>query len=287
MGKVLSTEEISNYAHRGIHFPLRAFSAEEADGLCRKVDATKAMMGGKIAGRYNQKPHLLFPWLNELIRTPRILDAVEDVLGSPDILCWAGAFFAKEAGDGGFVSWHQDATYWGLSSPDVVTAWVALTPSTVESGCMKVVPGTHLRQVEHKDSFHENNLLTRGQEIAVEVNEADAVDVVLQPGEFSLHHVLLVHGSEPNRAKLPRIGYAIRYIPPHLHQITGERDSATLVRGTDSFGHFDHEEAPKADFDAEAVALHARIMDTKTRILYRGAAKPPSARFAGTGGARD
>ena len=94
------------------------------------------------------------------------------------------------------------------------------------------------------------------------------------PGELSLHHVLLVHGSEPNRAALPRIGYAIRYIPPHLHQITGERDCATLVRGRDRFNHFDHEEPPKADMDAAAVEQHAAVIDAKTRILYRGARKP-------------
>ena len=274
MGKVLSGSDIESYRKSGIHFPLRAFSTVEAGELAGKAESTKAMMGGKFAGRYNQKPHLLFPWLNELVRTPKILDAVEDVLGSEDILCWAASFFAKGAGDGSFISWHQDATYWGLSSPDVVTAWVALTPSTVESGCMKVVPGTHLKQLEHKDSFHEKNLLTRGQEVAAEVNEADAVNVVLQPGEFSLHHVLLVHGSEPNRAALPRIGYAIRYIPPHLHQITGERDCATLVRGRDRVNHFDPEEPPKADMDAAAVEQHAAVIDAKTRILYRGARKP-------------
>lgn len=278
MGKVLSTEEIARYQQSGIHFPVRACSNADAQGLFQKAEAAKVMMGGRFAGRFNQKPHLLFPWLNELVRTPRILDAVEDVLGSPDILCWAGAFFAKGAGDESFISWHQDATYWGLSSAEVVTAWVALTPSTVESGCMKVVPGTHLKQMEHKDSFHEKNLLTRGQEIAVEVNEADAVNVLLQPGEFSLHHVLLVHGSEPNRASLPRIGFAIRYIPPHLRQITGEIDSATLVRGEDRFGHFEHEEAPRADMDPEAVERHARIIDAKVRVLYRGAKKGPADR---------
>ncbi len=274
MGKVLDTRQIEDYHASGIHFPLRAYSAGETAGLYGKAESTRALMGGKFAGRYNQKPHLLFPWLNELVRTPKILDAVEDVLGSPDILCWAGSFFAKDAGDGAFISWLQDATYWGLSSPDVVTAWFALTPSNVESGCMKVVPGTHRSQMAHKDSFHEKNLLTRGQEIAVEVNEADAVNVVLEPGEFSLHHVLLVHGSEPNRASLPRIGYAMRYIPPHLHQITGERDSATLVRGTDRFGHFDHEEAPKADMEPAAVERHAEIIEAKTRVLYRGAKRP-------------
>jgi ectoine hydroxylase-related dioxygenase (phytanoyl-CoA dioxygenase family) len=155
----------------------------------------------------------------------------------------------------------------------VVSAWIAFTPSSIESGCMKVVPGTHLRQVEHKDSFHEKNLLTRGQEIAAEVDEADAVNVLLEPGEFSLHHVLIVHGSAANRADHPRIGFAVRYIPTSLRQLSGIRDSATLVRGTDRHGNFDHEEAPRAALDADAIAHHASVVDAKMKILYRGSGR--------------
>src|SRR4029077_19544658 len=104
--------------------------------------------------------------------------------------------------------WHQDSTYWGLSTPDVVTAWVAFTPSTVESGCMRVIPGSHLvDQLPHRDTFARHNLLSRGQEVAVEVDETKAQDVVLQPGEMSIHHVRLVHGSNVNRSSHRRIGY--------------------------------------------------------------------------------
>jgi ectoine hydroxylase-related dioxygenase (phytanoyl-CoA dioxygenase family) len=101
------------------------------------------MLGGRLDGRNNQKPHLLFPWIERLIRHPRILDAVESVIGL-NILCWGSQLFHKRAGDPAFVSWHQDGTYWGLSSADVVTAWLALTPSTPESGCMRVIAGTHV-----------------------------------------------------------------------------------------------------------------------------------------------
>jgi non-haem Fe2+, alpha-ketoglutarate-dependent halogenase len=174
------------------------------------------------------------------------------------------------------VSWHQDSTYWGLSEPDVVTAWVAFTPSTVESGCMRVIPGTHrLDQIPHRDTFAENNLLSRGQEIEVEVDEGNAIDVVLEAGEMSLHHVRLIHGSVPNRAGHPRIGYAIRYIPTHIRQITGVPDSATLVRGQDAYGHFVPEPAPRFDFDPEGVAFHAAMLENNTRILYASAEKRP------------
>jgi hypothetical protein len=114
-------------------------------------------------------------------------------------------------------------------------------------------------------------LFARGQEIAVDVHESDAVDIVLKPGEMSLHHVLIFHGSEPNRADHPRIGFAIRYVPTHVHQLDGGKGSATLVRGTDAFGHFEHERAPQADLHADAVAHHAAVLDHQLAVLYRGA----------------
>jgi hypothetical protein len=283
MPKVLTPAEIAAYRERGYHAPLRACSSAEAAGLRDRLAESEAKLGFKLTPgrRENQRPHLLFPWLDGLVRHERILDAVEDVIG-PDILCWGAGFFAKEAGDGTFVSWHQDATYWGLSSPDVVTAWVAFTPSVPKSGCMRVVPGTHRRQLAHADSFGEKNLLSRGQEVEAEVDERDAVDIVLQPGEFSLHHVLIVHGSEPNRAEWPRIGFAIRYIPTAIRQIAAAEDWATLVRGVDRHGNFRLTAPPKADLDPDAVAQHAAIVDGQLRYLYRGAAKagkmgPPNA----------
>jgi len=231
--------------------------------------APSAIWAGRCGGVYRIKPHLLFTWLAELVRHPSVLDAVEDVLG-PDILCWNTSFFTKEARSPGFVSWHQDATYWGLSEPDVVTAWVAFTESTPANGNMRVIPGSHRAPVPHADTFHPDNLLSRGQEITVEVDEARAADIVLQAGEMSLHHVLMVHGSGANPSGDRRIGFAIRYIPTRISQTGGPRDSATLVRGTDAFGHFELEPRPDADLDPSMLALHAEISDRQARILYRG-----------------
>ncbi len=137
---------------------------------------------------------------------------------------------------------------------------------------MRVIPGTHREFVRHEDRFAADNMLSRGQEIAVQVDLDQAVDLVLQPGEMSLHHVLIAHGSEPNRASWPRVGYAIRYIPTHVRQLgSQERESATLVRGADRFGHFDPEPVPQADMHPRAVAAHAEIVDRQLRILYAGA----------------
>jgi non-heme Fe2+,alpha-ketoglutarate-dependent halogenase len=267
--KTLSPEGVAQYRRDGFYFPHRVLSSEEAAGYRARLEAIERERGGPLGGELRHKGHLLFTWLDRLIRHPRIVDAVEDILG-PNLLCWSSSFFIKEARDPAFVSWQQEWTFWGLSEPDVVTAWVALSESSIESGAMRMIPGTHTEQVAHRDTFAPENLLSRGQEIMVEVDEARAVDVVLHPGEMSLHHVRMFHGSPPNRSADRRIGYAIRYIPTHVRQVAGPRDTATLVRGVDAYQHFDHEEAPAADLDASARARHAAIMKRQGDLLYRG-----------------
>lgn len=269
MSTRLSPQAIERYERDGYHCPVRVLSAEEARRYRDRLERVERDLGGPLRGVYRIKPHLLFTWLAALVRHPAILDAVEDVIG-PDILCWNTSFFTKEARSPGFVSWHQDATYWGLSEPDVVTAWVAFTESTRRNGNMRVVPGSHRALVPHVDTFHPDNLLSRGQEITVEVDEARAADIILQPGEMSLHHVMIVHGSGANPSDDRRIGFAIRYIPTRVRQVAGPRDSATLVRGEDAFGHFEREPRPKADLDPAMLALHAEISDRQAKILYRG-----------------
>jgi hypothetical protein len=269
MSSRLSDAAIERYARDGYHFPVRVLSATEARACRERLEQVERELGGPLRGTYRVKPHLLFTWLADLVRHPALLDAVESVLG-PDLLCWNSSFFTKEARSPGYVSWHQDATYWGLSEPDVVTAWVAFTESTPANGAMRVIPGSHRAPVAHADTFHPDNLLSRGQEITVEVDEARAVDIVLAPGEMSLHHVLMVHGSGANPSDDRRIGYAIRYAPTRIRQVSGVRDSATLVRGKDAFGHFDPEPAPRHDMDPEMVAVHQEITERQVKILYRG-----------------
>jgi non-haem Fe2+, alpha-ketoglutarate-dependent halogenase len=269
----LGEDFLNTYRERGFLFPLPALADSEATSLRTKLEELEAQHGGKLPPYINRKPHLLLTWLNELIRDPRILDPVEKILG-PDILCWGSGFFIKNPHDRARVTWHQDSTYWGLSSADVATAWVAFTPSNSANGCMRVMPGTHtLEQLPHEDTFAPDNLLSRGQEIAVEVDESKAVDIVLDPGEMSLHHVLLVHGSEPNQSELRRIGFAIRYLPTHVKQRSGLADSATLVRGSDHYGHFLPEPIPQSDFHPDAVAFHAKMLAINDQILFSGTPK--------------
>jgi len=269
MGKRLSPSAIEHYERDGYYCPVRVLSPEEARQYRERLERVERDLGGPLRGIYRIKPHLLFAWLADLVRHPAILDAVEDVLG-PNLLAWSTSFFIKEARDSAYVSWHQDATYWGLSAPDVLTAWVAFTDATVENGAMRMVPGSHDEQLAHRDTFAPNNLLSRGQEIAVEVDEARGVDILLRAGEMSLHHVRMVHGSPANRSDDRRVGFAIRYIPTYVRQIAGDGDSAMLVRGVDEHHHFAPEYPPASDLAPEARAHHAAVVAQSSKILYRG-----------------
>jgi len=204
------------------------------------------------------KPYLLFPWAAELVRHPHILDMVEAVIG-PDILVFHTTAWLKAPHSENYVPWHQDATYFGLAPFEHVTAWVALTPSRPESGCVRVIPGSHhdgqlAHSDDHSDPF---TMLSRGQRLADAIREDDAKDLVLAPGEVSLHHTLTAHSSGTNRSDDWRVGIGISYIPTSVRHIGPTLLSATLARGIDRFNHFDHEAAPQAELDAAALAAHA------------------------------
>ena len=269
MGKMLTAAQTAAFERDGFLFPLRAFSTAEARGYRDALEAYESETGDAIHSNMRHKVHLLFRWADGIVHHPRILDAVEDILG-PDLLCWTTNFFIKEANDPAFVSWHQDSTYWGLDPADVVTAWVAFTDASVESGAMKFLPESHkLDQISHRDTYAADNLLTRGQEIEMTVDEADAVDVPLEAGEFSLHHIRLVHGSKPNTTPDRRIGLAIRYIPTYVRQVKID-DSAVLVRGRDRHGNFEHEPRPAADLDDAALAAHTAAIQRMLGTVYSG-----------------
>jgi hypothetical protein len=266
--KSLSDAAVRQYNEAGYYAPVQVLSPAEAGALRARLEAFEGG-AGPLAGSLRHKSHLLFTWLNDLIRHDRILDAVEDLIGG-DILCWGSSFFIKEPRNTAYVSWHQDSTYWGLEPADVVTAWVAFSDSITENGAMRVIPGSHLQeQFPHRDTFAADNLLSRGQEIMVAVDDRQAVTLELTAGEMSLHHVRLIHGSEPNPSGQRRIGFAIRYIPTYVRQVAGSHDTATLVRGVDRFGNFEPEQRPDADCSAAALEYHAAVTGAHAQILMR------------------
>ena len=269
MTKMLTQTQIERYNQAGCVYPIKVLSDDAVSEYRSRLDRLRVLnaAGGKHS--IPHKPYLQLTWLADLVRNPQILDAVEDLIGE-DILCWNANFFIKEGRTPAHVTWHQDSTYFGLSSSDVVTAWIAFTDSSVANGAMQFIPGSHvLDQLPHRDTFEADNLLSRGQEIVVEVNEADRDTITLKAGEMSLHHCRLVHNSPPNTSEHGRVGFAIRYIPTGVRQTLGE-DSATLVRGQDRYHHFSLEPRPARDFDPEVSESYRKIMANNAKVFFRG-----------------
>jgi hypothetical protein len=271
--QALTATQVASYRERGFLSPVPALSVDEARDTRTHVEAIEAANGGKWPRALSLKSHLVYMFLDRIVHHPAILDAVEDIVG-PDMLCWSSRWFIKDKNDGGFVSWHQDLPYWGIdASENIVTAWVAISPATRVNGCMKVIPGSHRSLVPHREGVS-NNLLLRGQEVAVTVDESKAVYMALEAGQMSLHHGLMFHGSEENHGDGRRIGFAIRYIPTRVKPVDGlPKDSVQLVRGVDRYGHFNLEPRPTSDLDPADVTRHQQATATYAEINRLAVAK--------------
>jgi len=271
----------ADYQRDGYVFPLPAMSEAEARSYRAKLESAEQQHPGFVQ-QTSGYVSLAIDFVDELARLDAVLEPVAEILGD-DLLVWGTNLFIKNAKSLDFVSWHQDLTYWGLDDADEVTAWIALSPATVASGCMRFIRGTHeLPIVEHRDTFEQSNLLSRGQEIVADIDETKAVDVVLSPGEFSLHHGRIFHASHANTSDERRIGLAIRYVSPRMRQAGDTRTMAHLVRGHDEFGHFELAPPPvgvMAPVDVERVSkahslqqgyTYAGAEEAGKRVLMQG-----------------
>jgi len=276
-----TTDLAEDYQRDGFVFPIDAVEPDQAHSLRLDLEAAEAELADdpERLGLLRSYPDRLLPSFDELVRHPNLVAAAAAVLGE-DLVVWSSGLFMKEPNSPHIVSWHQDLTYWGLDEADQTTCWVALSPSTRASGCMKFVAGSHTeRLVEHVDTHSDNNLLTRGQEIAVEVDEADAVYAELQTGQASMHHGHLFHSSEPNTTDDRRIGAAIRYLKPSMQQRSGDRSLVTLVSGEDRHGHFTIAGPPRGRLSEEDFELCRQDAQIKRRILYEGATTHTGKRY--------
>ena len=272
MGKKLSEEQIASYHRDGFLSPVDVLSPDEVKRFRTLLEEAEAKWPEATAGASRNNAHCNFTFLDEIVHHPVLLDAVEDLVG-PDIMACATVLFIKEAHDPGFVSWHQDGKYMGLEPNEGVTAWVALSEASEVSGCMEMIPGSHVEGMkDHNDTFGEQNILTRGQEVE-DIDPSTAVTTPLKPGQVSFHHQRVVHGSQPNRSDDRRIGFAIQsYLPPNVQQTKGTT-FAQLARGEDRFGHFETAPRPKVDMDPDDVALRDHMNKLWSDILYHGAEK--------------
>ena len=207
MTSTLSPEILDRYQRDGVVFPIRVLSHDEVVEFRQELE----LVAGERPRRLEQL-HLSFPWAYRLASHEKVLDMVEKVIG-PEILVDGNLVFYKPPHDAGYASWHQDSVYSGWHLTPSVSAWIALTVSEPANGCMRVIPGTHKQGVLEHDNIQDPNLLNkRGERLRMDVDESQAVDVVLKPGEMSLHHTNIVHGSNANTSDGPRIGFIVRFV---------------------------------------------------------------------------
>ena len=273
----LSDAQIAQYWEDGYLFPLPSLPTEKAlayrteiEGIERDWLDNGLPLPLNTYKRINA--HVVMPMVADIATHPAVLDVIEGILG-PDIMVFSGEFFIKEPRTKHIVSMHQDLTYWGLGAIDgLVTAWIPLSPATPQSGCMDFVRGSHKNAIlPHEDTFDENNLLSRGQEVKVDVAEEDKTAIEIHPGQMSLHHGLTIHGSGPNVSDDRRIACVIRYMRPDMQQEVGEKDYAMLARGEDRHGNFIHVPKPTANFAPEAMALYDEIRVAQSAVMMKGA----------------
>lgn len=276
MTNSLNKKQIDRYQEDGFLFPLDLLYVQQLDHALDQLHQvetgfTPTKLTKNVSQYLRINAHILFPFVYQIARLPELLDKVECILG-PNLLIYSAELFIKDPHTEKIVSWHQDLTYWGLGETDEeMTAWVALSDVNVKSGCMRFVPGSHRQSIQpHRDTFGEDNLLSRGQEVAVDVDEKVAVNVELKPGQVSFHHGRMFHASGPNQSDHRRIGIAIRYVTPGVKQQFGERDHAMMARGIDSDGNWIHLTPPAANFDAGNMAIYDRIREHQAGILMRG-----------------
>jgi ectoine hydroxylase-related dioxygenase (phytanoyl-CoA dioxygenase family) len=198
------------------------------------LESVAASCRGEGNRRRFDNLHLFFPWAYRLATADALLNAVESVLG-PELVIDGTLVFYKPPQDSSYASWHQDSVYSGWHLTPSVSAWIALTPSEPGNGCMRVIPGSHHDGLLAHDNVNDPNLLNRrGERLRSDVDESQAVDVVLQPGEMSLHHTNVVHGSNRNGSAGPRIGFIVRFVTNE----TMNRDRQVMrVRGAADCSH--------------------------------------------------
>jgi non-heme Fe2+,alpha-ketoglutarate-dependent halogenase len=262
--KALTPKQVASYQHNGFLFAIPALTDAEIATCLAGLQQLETELGSPVADadvKWRSHAYAHSVWFNNLIRHPKILDAIEDVIG-PNILVWTSTFFIKEPHSPTFAAWHQDGTYFGLNPHEQVCAWVALTDASREAGCMEHLSSQGApRQRHHAPLGLANSINRAGQTIMETLDETNPVAMALPAGSFSLHHEFAVHRSAPNNAAHRRVGIGLNYIPTHVRVEGPVRCCAMLVRGEDTYGNFDLIEPPTAERDAAALAAHQLVSD--------------------------
>ncbi len=261
----LTTEQVDFFNYNGFLSPVELLQPKELnsclEGLRRFEDWLGAPVNHAKDFNFRSMNHCCLPWIADLAHDPRILDPIEALIG-PDIMVYTSTFFIKDPGSPAITAWHQDSTYYGLTPPEEVTVWIALTNASEEAGCLEALTfNGKPSQMRHAVHVVEHSVNRAAQSITDEL----AVEGTLMPlkaGQFSMHHGLCLHRSAPNRTGERRVGLGMNFISPKLSGKLAKKPCAMLVRGEDRFGNFEHLPRPKGELDAEALSVHKYAIES-------------------------
>ena len=268
----LSDQQINFYNDKGYVAPIDVLSIQEANEIREEIELIEKKWPNALEGLGRNYVHMISPIFNKVCLNNKILDAVESLIGKNILICGT-TLFIKNAKEKGFVSFHQDAKYIGLEPHNWVTAWIAVTDSNEENGCMRMWPGSHKGELkDHEQKFDEGNLLTRGQTIKnVPIEETDPI--VLKAGQMSLHHPTVIHGSGLNKSKDRRIGFVVQsYIGSDVDQVLG-KIYVQKARGEDTHKFHEYSKVPNDLMTKEDIISWNKAKDELSKIFYKGSTK--------------
>jgi len=268
----LTSKQLKDYNDHGYVSPIDILTPDEANEIKTEIEKIEKKWPDELAGLGRNYVHMISPVFDKVCHNSKILDVVESIIGK-DILVGGTTLFIKDPDKKGFVSWHQDAKYIGFEPHNWVTAWLAITDANEENGCMRMWAGTHKEKIkDHKDTFNENNLLTRGQTVQNVPIEKTKPNI-LKAGQLSLHHPMIVHGSGPNKSKQKRIGFVIQsYIGTNVDQVLG-KVFVQQARGKDTFKYHEHTKRPVELMSKKDIELKKKANEELSKIFYKDAKK--------------
>jgi len=270
--ETLSPDQIKQYQDKGYLAPIEALTKDKSNEVKEEIEFIEKKWPNELKGLGRNYVHLISPIFDKVVHNSKILDAVENIIGK-NILVGGTTLFIKDPDKKGFVSFHQDAKYIGFEPHNWVTAWLAITDSNEENGCMRMYSGTHKEDLRaHNEKFNEGNLLTRGQTVE-NVSIEKTEPVILKAGQMSLHHPKIVHGSGVNRSNKRRIGFVIQsYIGTNVEQVIG-KVYVQQARGEDTFNYHNHVERPTSTMGEKNINIRKMAMEELSNIFYIGLGK--------------
>ena len=172
--------------------------------------STKAHLGGETVRRLLQvtrRDQLIAEWATGV----KLSVPLKQLLGSAVLLSQIhhNCIMTKQPRFSSVTGWHRDSRYWHFQRPELISAWLALRDETIENGCLLVIPGSHLVQVEPEGLDAAQFLRTD-----YPANQAlltQAVPIALNAGDVLLFSSNLFHAAGKNQTDQTKYSMVFTY----------------------------------------------------------------------------